>query len=138
MSKIRAFFSSLPGEWNIERTINASHKLYGKANYQKSASDELLYSENCFDQNNQRFEKKYYYLLTTQNKKHIINIYLKPEKKDLFAIILDLSDNKYHEYKCKMDLYKYSIQSLSENQFVTHCQIIGPNKNYIIKTLYRR
>lgn len=138
MSDIRVFFGSLTGKWDIERTINASHKLYGQANYQKSAPDELLYSENCFDQNNQRFEKKYYYSLITLNEKHIINIYLKPKKNDLFAEVRDLSDNKYHEYKCKKDLYKYSIESMLKNKFITHCQITGPNKNYIIKTLYRR
>ncbi|MEQ9116320.1 MAG: DUF6314 family protein [Rickettsiales bacterium] len=133
---LEEFFYGLEGKWNLSRTVNTTNSFHGEVQFVASKLDnQLICREDCFDMNDNSYNKNYYYSLKTP---FCIQIFLRPNKKDLFTEFTKENINRYSVYICGNDTYAFKITPCSKNKFITQCKIYGPKKDLLIETINYR
>lgn len=135
--QIKDFFYSLNGEWELQRSVTNNHFATGICRYSNISKNLLVCYEKGLLNNKDSFSKEYFYELDPLNK--AVNIYFDIELKRLFVQVQSvIGSNQTSIHLCGKDIYKYQIFLDDNNNFATECQVIGPFKNYTIKTSLRR
>ena len=137
-------FHHLKGSWKLSRTINNYKtapdliRVEGKAQFKEITSNYIEYREDVIitgkDIESYRdfiykleFGKVKVYFIENGKPSYIYNSLRFEDRGYMFA---------HDEHVCKLDRYRTYYFVYDRNRFDTRCKVIGPYKNYEIRTQY--
>jgi len=139
-STIKKIFSTLSGKYSVKRVISNHGYGEGVAYFLLNNLNELLYKEELKIQ----YSDYNYQMPTTKEYKYIFadgNIekhFVVPEN-NLFYQLDFIDDIKaVGSHLCGEDQYNATYVFLNPNFFTLNYQILGPQKNYNIQSIFKR
>jgi len=136
----KKIFLRLSGKYSIKRVISNHGYGEGVGYFLHDNPNELLYKEELkIHYSNYDYQilavKEYRYILENNN---IVKYFITPENNLFYH--LDFIDNSkaIGNHLCDKDQYNATYIFLSSDSFSLNYQILGPQKNYNINTVFSR
>lgn len=145
----RGFFQHLSGNWNFERSIIEGSSTWlarGEATFKvvENETDTLSYHEQGQLERapNQSIEFYRDYVYRYHGEQAAIAVYFVESGRTdrLFYTLQFQSDNTtaQGEHHCNKDIYRTTYELIDENFFEIYYQVKGPQKDYQLRTFFRR
>lgn len=134
-------FEGLLGEWSLERDIPARGRMKGRARFTLLDAETALYEESgelCLE-GGQTFHSRQSYVYEKREDGFAVRF---ADTRELFHVMRftasgdDLVAEARH--LCVNDLYLSGYTVRADGSFEVRHQVRGPQKDYVIRTVYRR
>lgn len=138
-NKAKDIFEQLIGQWYFDRDISNQGHMSGSAQFTLDDSDHtcLIYQESgihqLIDDIETPFSQKYFYRLKNQ----IIEVFNARDEK-MLDLAFDTDCTGKGDYMCALDHYAAVLEFQDKKSFTLQYTIKGPNKDYQIKTRFKR
>jgi hypothetical protein len=141
MKSIFEIFQSLEGKWNFHRTISGYGTIVGAATFKKSAMESHLFhyrEEGLLKrENGEQFQVYREYLYRYKNN-HISVFFAEEVKRLLHILEFQDTTTAIARHLCLCDIYEATYKFSTKDEFTLAYDVNGPNKNYLMKTVFKR
>ena len=138
MSIEEIFAQLAKNKWHLERLLGSYGAAQGAAIFSKRSNGDLDYQETVQVINSEastRYNASRQYIYQQDGDK--IRQYFSDNR--LFCVLSKTDDNVWQgEHQCGNDHYKAIYNFYNQDRFTINYEVVGPQKNYLIKTEYRK